>query len=229
VGDFERYTRAGGGWGCWSFSNHDCVRVVTRWGREFHTPAFPKVLLAVLGSLRGSFCVYQGEELGLPEAEVPFERLIDPYGITFWPDFKGRDGCRTPMPWTQEAPWGGFSTVEPWLPMDGDHLHRAVSLHVNNPGSVLHFFLKFLRWRHHLPALRHGAIRFLKTEEPVLAFERTHKDQRLIVAFNLGPYPSRLLLPAGVNPLKGHGLEEARIEGRQLLLPPWGGFFGQVG
>ena len=50
-------------------------------------------------SLRGSVCLYQGEELGLTEAYVPFEELQDPYGKRFWPKFRGRDGCRTPMPW----------------------------------------------------------------------------------------------------------------------------------
>lgn len=57
-----------------------------------------------------------GEEVGLPEAGLPFEALRDPYGIAFWPNFKGRDGCRTPMPW-RDTPDGGFSTGTPWLPV----------------------------------------------------------------------------------------------------------------
>ncbi len=48
---------------------------------------------------RGSVCIYEGEELGLTEADIAFEDLQDPYGIQFWPEFKGRDGCRTPMVW----------------------------------------------------------------------------------------------------------------------------------
>ena len=61
--------------------------------------------------------MYQGEELGLGEASVAFEDLQDPYGITFWPNFKGRDGCRTPMPWENldnsqpNAHNAGFSEV----------------------------------------------------------------------------------------------------------------------
>ena len=55
-------------------------------------------------SLRGSVCLYQGEELGLTEADLAFEDLQDPYGIRFWPEFKGRDGCRTPMVWDSQAP-----------------------------------------------------------------------------------------------------------------------------
>src|SRR5690606_34169622 len=90
------------GWPCWAISNHDVQRAVTRWGGADAGPDFAKMLVALVCSLRGSVCLYQGEELGLPEAEVPFEALQDPYGVAFWPNFKGRDGCRTPMPWDGE-------------------------------------------------------------------------------------------------------------------------------
>ena len=73
-------------------------------------------LTALVCALRGSVCVFQGEELGLGEADVPYEALRDPYGIAFWPTFKGRDGCRTPMPWDSNER-GGFSSGEPWLPV----------------------------------------------------------------------------------------------------------------
>jgi len=83
-------------WPCWAYSNHDTVRHVTRWGLS---SAETKIYATLLMCLRGSVCLYQGEELGLPEAEIAFEDLQDPYGIQFWPEFKGRDGCRTPMVW----------------------------------------------------------------------------------------------------------------------------------
>jgi alpha-glucosidase len=228
VGEFERRSRAGGGYGCWSFSNHDCVRVVSRWGRGTDDPAFPKLLLAVLGTLRGSFCVYQGEELGLPEAEVPFNRLIDPYGITFWPDFKGRDGCRTPMPWTADDARGGFSAVEPWLPMSPRHLRLAVALQQQDTGSVMRFCATFLAWRRRQDALRLGSIRFPGAPEPLLAIERRLGDSAVIGVFNLGPEPLPYALPRRFRPLAGHGLEGAALDGRRLSLPGWGGFFGQT-
>ena len=106
----------------------------------------------MLCSLRGSVCLYQGEELGLAEAEVPFEALQDPYGITFWPNFKGRDGCRTPLPWT-DAPLAGFTTGQPWLPIPAEHRAAAVAVQERDPHSVLAAFRAFLAWRHTQPAL----------------------------------------------------------------------------
>jgi alpha-glucosidase len=202
--------------------------VVTRWGKGIDDPAFAKLLVAVLGSLRGSFCIYQGEELGLPQAEVPFDRLIDPYGITFWPDFKGRDGCRTPMPWTTEKPQGGFSTVEPWLPMYPDHLSRAVATQGLNPDSVLHFYQQFLAWRKGSEALRTGSIHFYRSPEPILALRREVAGERVLAVFNLSPQSIRYTLPAPAQSLVGHGLHTGLLEGRTLHLPPWGGFFGRL-
>ncbi len=226
VEGLEKRIKPVGGWCCWSFSNHDCVRVVTRWGQGAGSPEFAKLLLAVLGSLRGSFCIYQGEELGLTEAEVPFDRLTDPYGITFWPDFKGRDGCRTPIPWTSEAPHGGFSKGEPWLPVAPEHLPKSVSAQSQEPDSVLGFYRTFLAWRKGFPALRQGNLRFLKSEPQVLAIRRELEAQRVLAVFNLGPEPADFALPLGTRALHGHGLHEVEAEGRNLHLPPWGGFFG---
>ena len=131
--DFGRV--ASDGWACWAFSNHDVMRHATRWGAgEEDRDAYLKVVSALLMSLRGSVCLYQGEELGLGEAELTFEDLQDPYGIRFWPEFKGRDGCRTPMVWENGAQNGGFSSAKPWLPVPHDHLARAVDKQAGRPG-----------------------------------------------------------------------------------------------
>ena len=118
---------ASDGWSCWALSNHDVMRHATRWGKdEADRTAYLKVISALLMSLRGSVCIYQGEELGLDEADLSFEDLQDPYGIRFWPEFKGRDGCRTPMVWEGSAKNGGFSPAKPWLPVPADHTAIAV-------------------------------------------------------------------------------------------------------
>jgi alpha-glucosidase len=211
-------------WPAWAFSNHDVVRVVSRWGHGGADPVLAKVLIATLASLRGTVFLYQGEELGLPQGEVPFERLQDPEGRAFWPEYKGRDGCRTPMPWQAEAPHAGFSPVEPWLPVDPGHRPLAVDRQERDPASVLAFTRGFLAWRKQHPALISGDIRFLNVPEPALAFERWNGGERLVCGFNLGSAPVVFSLPAAGRRLSGHGLE-GQIEAGVWHLPVGGGGF----
>ena len=187
------------------------------------------MLNAMVCSLRGSVCIYQGEELGLPEAGLPYEALRDPYGIAFWPNFKGRDGCRTPMPW-RDTPDGGFTTGTPWLPVPPEHLPLAVSRQESDPGSPLHAFRRFLRWRSGQPALCGGDIGFVELPEPLLAFTRTLDSETILAAFNLSDRPQSVALPAlgTVTPLDDHGLSAGRVSGPRLELPPHGVFFARV-
>jgi alpha-glucosidase len=92
--------------------------------------------LAALLTLRGGACVYQGKELALTEAEIDFSDLQDPFGIEFWPDFKGRDGCRTSMPWSSFSPNGGFSEERPSLPVSPEHLRLAVDQQEKDPDGL---------------------------------------------------------------------------------------------
>ncbi|NJC47401.1 UNVERIFIED_ORG: alpha-glucosidase [Xanthomonas campestris] len=206
------------GWPCWAISNHDVVRAVTRWGGADASPTFARMVVAMLCSLRGSICLYQGEELGLGEADVAFEDLRDPYGITFWPTFKGRDGCRTPMPWT-DAPSAGFSSGKPWLPLAEEHRAAAVSVQQDDPLSVLSAVRQFLAWRRGEPALREGAITFYDTAEPVLMFRREHAGQVMLLAFNLSADAAELGLPAGAwKQVDVPGVERGAIEHDRLRL-----------
>lgn len=216
-------------WICWALSNHDVTRAVTRWGADVDSAAIANVSLAMMLSLRGSACLYQGDELGLPEADVPFELLQDPYGITFWPEYKGRDGCRTPMPWTKAAT-GGFSTSKkPWLPIPQSHRERAVAVQEKRSDSVLARTRAFLRWRKDQPALRLGSIRFHDAAEPLLAFTRSHGGQNILCVFNLGAKPARYALAPGLAPvpLEGHGFDATLSKGA-VRLPARSAFFAQI-
>ncbi|MCC8363670.1 alpha-glucosidase family protein [Lysobacter sp. A6] len=215
------------GWPCWAISNHDVVRAVTRWGDGTDNEALAKQLVALVCSLRGSVCLYQGEELGLTEAEVAFEDLQDPYGITFWPNFKGRDGCRTPMPWTED---GGFSACKPWLPIPSEHRGLNVAAQEAANDSALNATRRFLRWRKAHPALVEGDIAFLDAPEPVLAFVRRHADQAMLVAFNLSGKDVAWQLPAhqDAKAIGDHGLATGRIVDGTLHLPARGVFFAQL-
>jgi alpha-glucosidase len=221
-------------WPSWAFSNHDVPHAVSRWSAGGDARAFAKVLTAVLTCLRGTAFLYQGEELGLPQADVPFERLQDPEAKAFWPVYHSRDGARTPMPWRGDSPGAGFSTAEPWLPVDPRHYPLAVDLQEADPASVLRFTRRFLAWRRKRSALMSGDIMFLDTAEPVLAFLRSAPLERLLCAFNLGPKSESVRLNIHGNaspltgtliePLSGYGLP-GRLDGDRLDLPPYGAVF----
>jgi alpha-glucosidase len=153
--------------------------VLTRWNGLSAPDDFVRLHLAMLCSLRGSVCWYQGDELCLEDADIPFEELQDPRGIAFWPEDKGRDGCRTPMPWDSTQPMAGFSnglTAKPWLPIPAQHQRNAVSHAERDPNAALAFVRSFLAWRKLDPTLLHGAIRFLQGSDEVLALVRTPQD-----------------------------------------------------
>ena len=217
------------GWPCWAISNHDVERVLSRWGNGDKSVRMAGLLTAMVCSLRGSVCVYQGEELALTEAEVPFESLQDPYGIAFWPNFKGRDGCRTPLPWN-DTDNAGFSSGKPWLPVPDDHRALAVSRQELDPHSALHGFRGFMRWRHRQPALRWGDIRFIDTPEPVLAFTRSYQGETMLAIFNLGAEPVDVALPAfrGATAIEGHGLHEGVLGEGHAQLPPHSLLFARL-
>lgn len=181
----ERAERA-----AWAFSNHDAPRAVSRWkGGARHDDA-AKLYAMLLMSLRGAIFVYQGEELGLPQAEIAFEDLKDPEAIANWPETLGRDGARTPMPWISAQKNSGFSDAKPWLPIPVAHLSRAADTQSNDPASVLSFVKKLIAIRQQSRALRLGAMDFIDPPqemlEALIAFTRMHDDETLLCVFNLG-------------------------------------------
>ena len=178
-------TRTRDGWCCLAIGNHDVKRVVSRWTGNRPDADAAKLFSILLGCLRGAICIYQGDELGLPEADVPYERLRDPYGLNFWPVYKGRDGCRTPMPWTGDAPNAGFTSANPWLPIDASHFALAADRQTRSPDSVYSCVRDFLRFRKRQPALLHGDLNFLPVQHNVLACARSTDKQTLLLFFNL--------------------------------------------
>jgi alpha-glucosidase len=226
--EFEQ--AASDGWACWAFSNHDVMRHASRWAvGEADPVAYLKVVSALLMSLRGSVCIYQGEELGLTEADLAFEDLRDPYGIRFWPEFKGRDGCRTPMVWEAGETNGGFSDARPWLPVPPEHLAKAVSAQQGDPKSLLEHYRRFLAFRRDHPALVKGDLTFLETEGDVVAFTRREGNEEIVCAFNLGGSPAQLELGEGRSPqpLQGHGLA-GQADGGRVRLGGYGAWFGRL-
>ncbi|OUD10887.1 alpha-glucosidase [Marivivens niveibacter] len=210
---------AADGWACWAYSNHDVVRHVTRWGL---TPAAARLFTTLMMCLRGSVCIYQGEELGLQEADVAFEDLQDPYGIEFWPEFKGRDGCRTPMVWERDNSCGGFTTGQPWLPVSSEHVANAVSAQEDDPAALIHHYRRAIAFRHAHEALKTGDCTPLSVDGDVLSFTRTSGNTKIFCAFNLSDTPSDLTAPAGDWHAVGGELGSAHLSADGgIHLGPW--------
>ncbi len=221
---------APGGWVCLAFSNHDVVRHISRWATHGQQEAFTRLAPMLLLSMRGTACLYQGEELGLTEAEIGFEELADPYGIEFWPEFKGRDGCRTPMVWQSTAHLGAFTTApRAWLPVPADHLARAVDMQEADPGSVLGFYRQFLAFRRQHPALAKGSIELVDTPKGVLGFIRRTDGEALLCVFNMSEEDVTVPLPGGLSPrdIAAPGSAPGPAGGL-LSLAPFGAYIGQL-
>jgi alpha-glucosidase len=172
---------------CWSFSNHDVERAAGRWNPLPGQPADPRLIRLLLQfqlSLRGGACLYQGEELGLEDAALEEGDLRDPFGIAYWPDYKGRDGSRTPMPWHHDQQHGGFSSVAPWLPVPDAHRDLAVSHQDVCQASSLNACRRFLRYRRSHSAMRHGALHPWHLAEPLIGFIREDARERIVCLFN---------------------------------------------
>lgn len=218
-------------WPCWAFSNHDVIRHVSRFGADLADKGpLAKLAASLLLSLRGSICLYQGEELGLPEADIAFEDLTDPAAIAFWPDYKGRDGCRTPMPWNADQPNAGFSTANrTWLPIPAEHSARAVAAQMHGEGSVHAHYKAFLAFRKHHAELISGDIAFWHSEPDVLAFERSLGDRKMLCLFNLSDKAANWPIPAGavLKPVAVPGFH-AEMHKNTVALGPLSAFFATL-
>jgi alpha-glucosidase len=172
-------------WPNWVLGNHDQSRVATRLG-----PGQARVAAMLLLTLRGTPTIYAGDELGLPDAAVPPERIVD---------VAGRDPERAPIPWTVADPHAGFSSAEPWLPMVDDAGALSVEAQRADPASMLGLHRRLLGLRRASPALHRGtwtAIAPGDASPPgVVAYERAYRDERVRVLLNLTSDPVAVRLP----------------------------------
>jgi alpha-glucosidase len=155
---------------CWIGSNHDVGRLTTRWcgGDE----ALARCVLLVLLGLRGTPCLFQGDELALPNGNVPEDRIRD---VATPP----RDPCRTPFPWTRSGGWD-----DPWLPLEDTSRNAADQR--DDPGSALTFTRDLIALRRDTPDLTRGRYRELEAPAGAWAWRR---GERTVIAVNLGSEP----------------------------------------
>ena len=176
------------GWPSWAFDNHDAPRSLSRWcagGSAGAMARFARMEVALLAALRGNIFLFQGQELGLEQDDIPFHLLKDPEAIANWPLTLGRDGVRTPMPWVDE-PLGGFTTGVPWLPLSPANTARAVAVQEGDAQSLLHWTRHVLGLRRASPALRYGALERCVAKGDLLRFTRVGGGETVHCAFNLG-------------------------------------------
>jgi alpha-glucosidase len=212
-------------WPSVAFCNHDIMRTLTRFGGPDAPQGLAKLMLALLLSLKGTALIYQGEELGLPQATLRRDQLKDPVGDLYYPYTGGRDGCRTPMPWDAGAPNLGFSTGTPWLPVSPLHKPLAVSTQEMDSNSTLAFVRVFLNARQTSAALRLGEIEFHDVPAPVLSFTRTYDSERVLCVFNMSG--ERAECQAQGMPLD-LGCGVSGLKGGTLTLGPYAAFFSTL-
>lgn len=173
-------------WPNWAVSTHDSRRIADRAGQ-----GQARVAAMLLLALRGTPTIYYGDEIGMPGAEIPRDRITDlrelltPYlGL-------GRDPARTPMQWDAQ-PGGGFSRAQPWLPLADDYQEHNVSRQSDDPRSTLALYRRLIALRREVPALLVGDYRTAHWDERVFVFERAHAAERLFVALNFSAEPATL-------------------------------------
>lgn len=209
-------------WPVWSASNHDLGRLATRWcggdGRRV------RCALLLLLTLRGTPVLYAGDEIGLPDVDVPRDRLLDPVGLRDLPGEAGRDRCRTPMHW-HSAPGAGFTEpgVEPWLPL-GDAQSCNVAAQRDDPTSVLAFCRVLIALRRSWPSLHAGGYRRRESPPGTWAW---HRGDDAVVAVNLADTPARLADICGAVAI-ATGRERGGEQVTELALEPWEGVVVRV-
>lgn len=207
---------------CNSVDNHDTPRSASR-----KLDALPaekrraalRQMMHMYVCLPGSFSMYQGQELGLPQArvpeDIPHHKIKDPTFITLG---NGRDGCRTPIPWKAADKHAGFSEADdPYLPVPDSHVPLAVDRQEATPDSELHFTRRLLTWRKKQPALINGKTLVIDTHAPVLAFIRHNREQTMLCLFNLSGHecafrPRDHLAPDLMKKLGLDGKQNIRME-----------------
>lgn len=196
------------GWNSLYWNNHDQPRIVSRWGDDGeHRVRSAKALGTLLHLHRGTPYVYQGEELGM--TNVPFESVEafrdiealnhyaeavangdDPDAVLATMRPMSRDNARTPMQW-DASPHAGFTSGEPWIPVNPNHTEINARRAIDDPDSVFHHYRRLIELRHAEPAVAHGDFTMLLGDDPqVYAYTREHEGTELLVVVNVSGEPA---------------------------------------
>src|SRR5262245_21023999 len=213
----------------WVLESHDAARLPTRYGGGEAGRRRGRAALLLLLAMPGPAFVYQGQELGLEEVDLPPDLRQDPIFFRTRGEETGRDGCRVPLPWEPTSPGFGFTTGTPWLPIPEHWSELSVKAQQDDPASTLTLTRQALAARRASTALRRGG--FAWRELPGgLAVERTLGDERVLCAVNCSaetvelPCDGTLVVTSddGVRLVDGP-------DGRRLRLPPDAAAWARLG
>ncbi len=214
VQERDRIFDAAGVWPTTVMSNHDLPRAVSRYSRG-EEDGMAKIIMTILLTLRGTPFLYQGEEIAMRETPLEHSEIVDPPGRKYWPIYKGRDGCRTPMQW-DDSPHAGFSSVTPWLHVHPNYRQRNVAAQQADPASMLNFTKALIALRKSHPALQDGDFLPVAATRHILAYLRRNETGAILIAMNFSRRPRTLTLPATLHP------RERLLTSAQGTLPPSG-------
>jgi alpha-glucosidase len=171
----------------WTISDHDAPRPVTRYGGGPAGLARARAMALVQLALPGTVHLYNGEELGLPDADLPDDARQDPHRAA------ARDGCRVPLPWEGDAPGFGFTTGVPWLPIPEQWSGLRVADQLEDTASTLSVYRRALELRRFHPQFTGDDLEWYGAPEGCFAFRRA--GSTLVCALNASPDP--VPLPPG--------------------------------
>ena len=216
-------------WPTWCLENHDHSRVASRYDEDGRGPARARAAALLLLALRGCAFVYQGQELGLPDARIPAEAVVD---------LDGRDPERAPIPWerpSRSGPGAGFTTGKPWLPLVEVAEELAVAAQRDDPRSDLSLWRRLIALRRGSAALSAGTQRMLESGDDVLAWVREGGGERFLVAIDMSAGGSTSDLagldggPARIELSTDPDRPEGQVDLRALRLAPDEGVFVRLG
>jgi alpha-glucosidase len=226
-----------GGWPVYVMSNHDIRRVVERYGDGKHNDQIAKLIASLYLTLRGTAVMYYGEEIGMRNNDPKRpEEVKDSMGRVGWPKEKGRDGERTPMQWTDQ-PNAGFSTVQPWLPVEERYKTHNVETEKKDPNSILNYYQKLLTLRHADKALQDGIYKALNEDSAnVLSYMRSYKGETVVVVLNMSGSSQKVQLDLAASGVKGTTAKTllssfvapAQEDTEAISLEPFGAWIGEI-
>ncbi len=202
-------------WPNYVLGNHDEKRLATRYGKES-----VRLAAMLLLTLRGTPTLYYGDELGMEEAKIPRAQQQDPWGLRA--EGLSRDGCRTPMQWSDTSFAGFTDGASSWLPIHPNHVHANVAAQSKDAHSLLSFYKQMLLLRKASPALYGGSYQADDNAPPsCFAFYRSYDSDQKYIVLNFSDESINFSLPTEAKLILSTDPQRAiKQSGNQILVNP---------